>query len=70
MEYQQLFIAGDILSQKMNFKMETPSFFLNYWKFVKFYKENEKDKSNTYQLMEKQNLKETIIKGNCQISLW
>lgn len=82
MEYQQLFIVGDAILQEMRFKMETPLFFLNYWKFEKFYTvtkqdilENEvksdispvvisnKDNSNL-------NLKEVMIKGNCQITLW
>lgn len=73
--------CGDTLTQKMRFKMETPFFFLNYWKFRKFYKRDFAEKQK--EIEESQNkiviekpvenqilLKETIVKGNCQITLW
>lgn len=67
--------CGDTLSQKMRFKMETPLFFLQYWKFRKFYKQNQEEKQNKIIIdkskITNQNIfKETTIKGNCQISLW
>lgn len=73
--------CGDSLTQKMQFKMETPLFFLQYWKFRKFYmKSNEKKQEESKQNNKKiiierpaENqiiLKETTVKGNCQISLW
>lgn len=77
MEYPQLCIVGNTLSQEIRFKMETPLFFLNYWKFRRFYMQDNQvaQKSTENQIilnkpMENQNLKEVIIKGNCQISLW
>lgn len=73
--------CGDTLTQKMRFKMETPFFFTNYWKFRKFYKNESAE--NQKEIEESQNkiiidkpvenqilLKETIVKGNCQITLW
>ena len=65
----------------MNFKMETPFYFMNYWKFRKLYTKKNKEKQNENQAsqnkividkpIEKQILlKETIVKGNCQITLW
>lgn len=73
--------CGDSLAQKINFKMETPLYYLQYWKFRKFYMENKEENSEeSNQKQEKiiiekpiitQNLlKEVTIKGNNQISLW
>ena len=73
--------CGDTIAQKIRFKMETPLYFLQYWKFKKFYmqshEEKEEEKQNSSnkiiidKTMEKQNLfKEVTVKGNCQISLW
>lgn len=73
--------CGDSLTQKMRFKMETPLFFLQYWKFRKFYiQSNEKkqeklEQNNKKIIIERPTenqiiLKETTVKGNCQISLW
>lgn len=71
--------CGDTLTQKMNFKMETPLFFLNYWRFRSFNQKNNnedqiQEKNNDIiipETIENQNLyKEVTIKGNCQISLW
>lgn len=73
--------CGDTLSQKMRFKMETPLFFIQYWKFRRFYMQNikknpEKSNHNENEVIikkpiEKQNLfTEVTVKGNCQISLW
>lgn len=71
--------CGDALSQKMRFKLETPLFYINYWKFRKFYKQDTENPSeeiqeNKYTIentSENQNiLKEVVIKGNTQFSLW
>lgn len=73
--------CGDSLLQKMQFKMETPLFFLQYWKFRKFYmqsnteKQEESEQNNKKIIIERTRknqiiLKETTVKGNCQISLW
>lgn len=70
--------CGDALSQKMRFKLETPSYFLQYWKFRKFYMQNDEDteeqpQKETKQIIikeENKNYKEVTVKGNCQISLW
>lgn len=70
--------CGDVLSQKMRFKMETPLFFLQYWKFSNFYncsKENQQEETTQKIIINKpienQTLyKEVTVKGNCQISLW
>lgn len=73
--------CGDTLSLKMKFQMETPFFFINYWKFRKIFTQNNEqiqekieecqnkiiiDKPIEKQIL----LKETIVKGNCQITLW
>lgn len=73
--------CGDTLSLKMKFQMETPFFYLNYWKFRKFFNQSNEQKQE--EIQESQNkiiinkpiekqilLKETIVKGNCQITLW
>ena len=62
----------------MRFKMETPLYFLQYWKFRKLYMqyEDEKSEENEQKIfieksIENQNLyKEVTIKGNTQIALW
>jgi len=61
--------------------METPFFFTNYWRFRKIFTQNNEqiqekneecqnkiiiDKPIENQIL----LKETIVKGNCQITLW
>lgn len=66
--------CGDTLLQKMRFKMETPLFFLQYWKFRSFYNGSEEEteqKITINKTIENKILyKEAIVKGNCQISLW
>lgn len=65
--------CGNVLTQEVRFKMETPFYFLNYLKFRKRYRQNAKEnnENNIDKPMEKQILfKETIVKGNCQITLW
>lgn len=73
--------CGNTLTQEIRFKMETPLFFSQYWKFRKFYeknseKEQEEIQKNKDVFIEKKTTEnksifnETIIKGNCQISLW
>lgn len=86
MTYIQLSLYGipaivyceNSLTQEMQFKMETPLFFLQYWKFRKFYmkpNEEELEQNNKKIIIERPTekqiiLKETTVKGNCQISLW
>lgn len=85
MTYIQLALYGipaivfcrDTITMKTRFKMETPLFFLQYWKFSRFYMNNENKvervttETTIDKSIENQNLyKEAIIKGNCQISLW
>lgn len=56
--------CGDTISQKMNFKLETPLYFLNYWKFRK--------KSNN-EIIEKENVikfNEVLKNGICQMSFF
>ncbi len=70
--------CGNALTQEIYFKMETPLYFMQYWKFRKYYMRSEEEKSQEAEqkiIIEKTienqiNYKETIIKGNCQISLW
>lgn len=71
--------CGDSLSQKFRFAMETPLFFLQYWKFRGFYKRKDNDSTQENKIIiekpivkiaKNQDLKEVIVKGNCQISLW
>lgn len=75
--------CGNTLTKEIRFKMETPLFFLQYWKFRRFYI-NDKNivarknmvQENTPQIVidkpiRNQNLfKEATISGNNQISLW
>ena len=69
--------CGNALANEFRFKMETPFFFLNYWKFRKFYMQNSdglqesNEKSIIENAVKNQDLfKEVTIKGNCQVSLW
>ena len=76
--------CGDVFSRKMNFCLQTPSFYLQYWKFKKFFKQeaNKKtiEKNNTEKIkqaiiidkpiIDNKLFKEVTIKGNTQISLW
>ena len=65
--------CGDALSQKMRFKMETPLYFLQYWKFRNFNKQSfEKSEVEPNQMdsFTDNSIKEVLIKGNYQISLW
>ena len=68
--------CGNTLTQKMRFKMGTPLYYLQYWKFQKFYEQKDQDKENENKIVikktiEKENLlNEVTIKGNSQLSLW
>ncbi len=70
--------CGNALTDDTRFKMETPLYFMQYWKFRKYYLRSEEEKSDEAKqkiIIEKPiknqiNYNETIIKGNCQISLW
>lgn len=58
--------CGDTLSLNIRFKMETPLYFLQYWKFRKLYKNTQNGNIQNEQYL----FKEATIKGNSQISLW
>lgn len=73
--------CGDTLSQNIRFKLETPLFFIQYWKFEKFYMQSNEEKQEQLQQNENKIIiekpienkilfNEVTIKGNCQISLW
>lgn len=70
--------CGNSLTQEIRFAMETPLYFLQYWKFGNFYNHyNKKIQETSEQTItidkpiENQILyKEVTIKGNRQISLW
>ena len=66
--------CGNALAHESRFRMETPFFFLNYWKFRKSHIEDDEENQNKIIIdkpIENNNLfKETTVKGNCQISLW
>ena len=68
--------CGNTLTQDIRFKMETPLYFMQCWKFQKFYEQKDQDKQNESEIVikkpiEKENLlKEVTIKGNSQLSLW
>lgn len=94
MTYIQLSLYGipavvfcrDTIAMKSRFKMETPLFFLQYYKFRKFYMDEKnkvervktekklqdnKQKITINKEIKNQNLlKEVTVKGNYQISLW
>ena len=59
--------CGDSITQKMNFQLETPFYFMNYWKFRKMNNKTE-DISSNEKIITKFN--EVTVKGNCQFSLW
>ena len=73
--------CGNTLTGKILFKMETPLFFLQHWKFMQFYRKNKNNCQD--ELIQKENkiiieksvanqnlFKELIVKENNQISLW
>lgn len=65
--------CGDALSQEIRFKMETPLYFLQYWKFRNFNKQCSEEsivELNQNESSTVNSLKEVLMKGNYQISLW
>lgn len=66
--------CGNTLTQEIRFELTTPLFYLNYWKFQKFYSTENTSKSEIH--LDNQNnkkiyeFKETIKNGNHQISFW
>lgn len=69
--------CGDSLSQNIRFKLETPLFYLQYWKFRKMYMQENEDtyeivnETKKIQINDKPKIyNEVIIKGNNQLSLW
>lgn len=61
--------CGDMLKQEIHFKMETLPYCLQYCKFRKFHSNSYK-KVLESKIKNKIDFKESIVKGNCQISLW
>lgn len=59
--------CGDSITQKMNFQLETPFYFMNYWKFNKT-DNNAEEITSKEEIITKFN--EVTVKGNCQFSLW
>lgn len=68
--------CGNALTNEISFRMETPLYFLQYWRFRNAFVKNSKNRINSNQdesIVDKtiQNkFKEVMIKGNCQISLF
>lgn len=68
--------CGDSLTQSIHFKMETPLYFLQYWKFRNAFSkketvdENTAQNENTVDEIILNNFREVMVKGNCQISLF
>ena len=67
--------CGDTMSQKMRFKLETPMYFLQYWKFEKFFQKNkeietESEAINDDNIISQNIFKEVSLKGNNQFCLW
>ncbi len=64
--------CGDALSQKMNFCLETPLYFLNYWKFRNVNKAINKEEKSSIEVDKEviSKFKEVTKNGVCQISLF
>lgn len=68
--------CGNSLTNEMRFSMITPLFYLQSWRFERFFleKNNKREQSNNEQIQKytetKNIFKEMTVKGNCQISLW
>lgn len=68
--------CGNALTNEINFKMETPLYFLQYWKFINAFIEDSENRMNSNQnkiIVDEtiQNkFKEVMVKGNYQISLF
>lgn len=66
--------CGNSLTLKNKFNLETPLYFLQYWKFNDGIIEKSENTLNSEQnkiiVNEKNQFKEIMIKGNCQISLF
>lgn len=66
--------CGDALAGKSKFKMETPLYFLQYWKFRNAFIKESQDNTNQKEIITNQivqnKFKEVMVKGNRQISLF
>ncbi len=62
--------CGDAISQKMNFKLETPLYFINYWKFGKPQNIGNNEIEEKEKINNITNFKEVTKNGICQISFW
>lgn len=67
--------CGNALTGETRFKMETPLYFLQYWKFRKvFIQKPENNTTNQKEIIVDKTIqnkfKEVMVKGNCQISFF
>ncbi len=63
--------CGNTLTQEIKFTLITPFYFLQYWKFKRKQEDNiTNQKENIIDKTIQNNLKEVMVKGNCQISLF
>lgn len=67
--------CGNALTGEIKFKMETPLYFLQYWKFRKAFIQKTADnitnqEENVVDKTIQNNFKEVMVKGNCQISFF
>ena len=62
--------CGNALTGEVRFKMETPFFFTNYFKFRKAFLQTAKVNESKRITINQNLYKEHTVKGNCQISLW
>lgn len=67
--------CGDALTRETKFKMETPLYFLQYWKFRNaFIQKQENNTTNQKEILVDRTIqnkfKEVMVKGNCQISFF
>ena len=66
--------CGNVLTQETRFKLETPLYFMQYWKFQKSHNQDspkDTEQNESSNIIQESNLfNEVIVKGNSQLSLW
>ncbi len=66
--------CGNSLTQEIKFKLVTPLYFLQYWKFRNVFTKKSENNINSNQTIVdntiQNNFKEVMVKGNCQISFF
>lgn len=65
--------CGETLSMKMNFHLETPLYFMNYWKFRNRKNTKNDENNETDEIIEKENIikfNEVTKNGVCQMSFF